>query len=95
MAANRKLKEKSVAELMSEIERRTAAASKAKAQGDEPLAIEIVQSILKLRDKVEADQALFDQYKATEERMDAQSDSPKTRSRRCSASWTAPRPTRR
>ncbi len=71
MAANRKLKEKSVAELMSEIERRTAAASKAKAQGDEPLAIEIVQSILKLRDKVEADQALFDQYKATEERMDS------------------------
>jgi phage shock protein A len=71
MAANRKLKEKSVAELMSEIERRTEAARNAKAQGDEPLAIEIIESVLKLRDKAEADQALFDQYKSTEERMDS------------------------
>ncbi|CTQ61394.1 MAG: PspA/IM30 family protein [Roseibium album] len=71
MSANRKLKEKSVSELLGEIERRTEAARTAKSQGDEPLAIEIVESILKLRDKVEADQALFDQYKATEERMDS------------------------
>ncbi|MEO9528026.1 PspA/IM30 family protein [Roseibium sp.] len=71
MAANRKLKEKSVGELMGEIERRTDAARNAKAQGDEPLAVEIIESILKLRDKTEADQALFDQYKSTEERMDA------------------------
>ncbi len=71
MSANRKLKEKSVNELMAEIERRTEAARTAKAQGDEPLAVEIIESILKLRDKVEADQALFDQYKTTEERMDS------------------------
>ncbi|MEM5581446.1 PspA/IM30 family protein [Roseibium sp. AS2] len=71
MAANRKLKEKSVGEMMGEIERRTDAARNAKAQGDEPLAVEIIESILKLRDKTEADQALFDQYKSTEERMDA------------------------
>jgi phage shock protein A len=70
MAANRMIKEKSVAELMGEVERRTGAASTAKAQGDEALAIEIIQSVLKLRDKVEADQALFDQYKQTEEGMD-------------------------
>ena len=70
-AANRKLKEKSVAELMAEIERRTEAARSAKAQGDEPLAIEIIESVLKLRDKAEADQALFEQYKTTEERMDS------------------------
>lgn len=71
MAANRRLKERSVGELMGEIERRTEAARTAKGQGDEALAVEIIESILKLRDKAEADQALFDQYKATEERMDS------------------------
>ncbi|MET1413316.1 PspA/IM30 family protein [Roseibium sp. HPY-6] len=71
MSANRKLKEKSIAEVMGEVERRTEAARTAKEQGDEPLAIEIIKSVLKLRDKVEADQQLFDQYKATEERMDS------------------------
>lgn len=71
MSANRKLKEKSIAEVMGEIERRTEAARTAKQQGDEPLAIEIIKSVLKLRDKVEADQQLFDQYQATEERMNS------------------------
>lgn len=70
MAANRVMKEKSVAELMEEIERRTEAARKAKAQGDEPLAVEIVESVLKLRDKTESEQALYEQYKRTEDGMD-------------------------
>lgn len=71
MAANRKLKERSVSELLAEIERRTEAARTAKSQGEEPLAIEIIESVLKLRDKAEADQALFEQYQATEQRMES------------------------
>ncbi|WP_282095612.1 PspA/IM30 family protein [Epibacterium ulvae] len=70
MSANRVLKEKSVAELMSEIERRTEAARKAKGQGDEALAVEIIESVLKLRDKAESEQALADQYRQTEDGMD-------------------------
>lgn len=70
MTANKIMKEKSVAEMMTEIERRTEAARTAKQQGDEALAVEIIESVLKLRDKVEADQALADQYKKTEEGMD-------------------------
>lgn len=71
MAGNRIVKEKAVAEMMSEIERRTEAARRAKQQGDEALAVEIIESVLKLRDKVEADQALADQYRQTEDGMDA------------------------
>lgn len=71
MSANRRVKERSISELMSEIERRTNAARTAKNGGDEALAVEIIESILKLRDKVEADQKLFDQYQETEQRMDA------------------------
>ena len=71
MSANRRLKERSISELMTEIERRTGAARAAKNAGDEALAVEIIESILKLRDKVEADQQLFDQYQETEQRMDA------------------------
>jgi phage shock protein A len=70
MTANKIMKEKSVAEMMTEIARRTEAARTAKQQGDEALAVEIIESVLKLRDKVEADQALADQYKKTEEGMD-------------------------
>lgn len=70
MTANKIMKEKSVAEMMTEIERRTEAARTAKQQGDEALAVEIIESVLKLRDKVETDQALADQYKKTEEGMD-------------------------
>lgn len=70
MTANKIMKEKSVAEMMTEIERRTEAARTAKQQGDEALAVEIIESVLKLRDKVEADQALADQYRQTEEGMD-------------------------
>jgi phage shock protein A len=70
MAANRALKERSVAEMMSEIERRTEAARKAKGQGDEALAVEIIESVLKLRDKAESEQALADQYRQTEDGMD-------------------------
>lgn len=70
MTANRIMKEKSVAELMSEIERRTAAARTAKQQGDEALAVEIIESVLKLRDKAEAEQELAGQYQKTEEGMD-------------------------
>ena len=69
MAANRITKEKSVAEMMAEIERRTAAARVAKQNDDEALAVEIIESVLKLRDKVEEDQALVDQYRQTEEGM--------------------------
>ena len=71
MAANRIVKEKSVAEMMSEIERRTAAARTAKQNNDEALAVEIIESVLKLRDKVEEDQALVDQYRQTEDSMAA------------------------
>ena len=71
MTANRIAKEKSVSEMMAEIERRTNAARTAKQNGDEPLAVEIIESVLKLRDKVETDQALADQYRQTEEGMDA------------------------
>ncbi|AFO86056.1 PspA/IM30 family protein [Phaeobacter inhibens] len=70
MTASKIMKEKSVAEMMMEIERRTEAARTAKQQGDEALAVEIIESVLKLRDKVEADQALADQYQKTEEGMD-------------------------
>lgn len=69
MTANRITKEKSVAEMMSEMDRRTAAARTAKQQGDEALAVEIIESVLKLRDKVESDQSLADQYRQTEEGM--------------------------
>jgi len=71
MTANRITKEKSVGELMAEIDRRTEAARTAKQQGDEPLAVEIIESVLKLRDKVESDQSLADQYRQTEEGMDS------------------------
>ncbi len=71
MVANRMTKEKSVSELMAEIERRTNAARTAKQQGDEPLAMEIIESVLKLRDKAETEQSLADQYRQTEEGMDA------------------------
>ena len=71
MSANRITKEKSVADMMAEIERRTNAARTAKQNGDEPLAVEIIESVLKLRDKVESDQALADQYRQTEAGMDA------------------------
>lgn len=70
MTANKIMKEKSIAEMMTEIERRTKAARTAKQQGDEALAVEIIESVLKLRDKVQADQALADQYQKTEEGMD-------------------------
>lgn len=70
MTANRITKEKSVSEMMAEIDRRTNAARTAKQRGDEPLAVEIIESVLKLRDKVESDQALADQYRQTEEGMD-------------------------
>lgn len=69
MAANRITKEKSVTEMMTEIERRTAAARVAKQNNDEALAVEIIESVLKLRDKVEEDQALVDQYRQTEDGM--------------------------
>jgi len=71
MVANRMTKEKSVFELMAEIERRTNAARTAKQQGDEPLAVEIIESVLKLRDKAETEQGLADQYRQTEDGMDA------------------------
>ncbi|WP_299292557.1 PspA/IM30 family protein [uncultured Tateyamaria sp.] len=71
MTANRITKEKSVSEMMAEIERRTNAARAAKQNGDEPLAVEIIESVLKLRDKVETDQALAGQYRQTEEGMEA------------------------
>ncbi|MCH2069453.1 MAG: PspA/IM30 family protein [Shimia sp.] len=71
MVANRMTKEKSVSELMAEIERRTNAARTAKQQGDEPLAVEIIESVLKLRDKAETEQGLADQYRQTEDGMDA------------------------
>lgn len=71
MAANRVMKEKSINEFVAEIERRTAAARTAKESGDEPLAIQIVESIIKLRDKMQADEQLHAQYKETEERMES------------------------
>ncbi|KZL16814.1 PspA/IM30 family protein [Pseudovibrio axinellae] len=71
MTANRVLKERSVAELESEVHRRTDAARTAKSTGDEVLAVEIIESILKLKEKSISEQDLADQYKATEEKMDA------------------------
>ncbi len=71
MTANRVLKERSVAELESEVQRRTDAARTAKSSGDEALAVEIIESILKLKEKSITEQELADQYKTTEEKMDA------------------------
>ncbi|KZL26486.1 PspA/IM30 family protein [Pseudovibrio sp. WM33] len=71
MTANRVLKERSVAELESEVQRRTDAARTAKSTGDEALAVEIIESILKLKEKSISEQDLADQYKSTEGKMDA------------------------
>ncbi|SFK32055.1 phage shock protein A (PspA) family protein [Pseudovibrio ascidiaceicola] len=71
MTANRVLKERSVAELEGEVQRRTDAARTAKSSGDEALAVEIIESILKLKEKSISEQDLADQYKSTEEKMDA------------------------
>ena len=70
MTANRITKEKSVESLMTEMERRTEAARTAKQRGNEDLAVEIIESLLKMRDQVETDRALADQYRETEQGMD-------------------------
>ncbi len=71
MAGNRKVKENSIAELDTEIERLTDGAKNAKASGDMDLAREAVQRIVKLNEQRDADQKLYDQYKLNEERMEA------------------------
>lgn len=71
MAGNRKIKEKSIAEIDSEIDRLTNGAKAAKAEGKMDLARQAVERILKLQEKREAEQKLFDQYKGTEEKMEA------------------------
>ncbi|MGB0551393.1 MAG: PspA/IM30 family protein [Alphaproteobacteria bacterium] len=71
MAGNRKVKENSINELDTEIERLTDGAKNAKASGDMDLAREAVQRIVKLNEQRDADQKLYDQYKLNEERMEA------------------------
>jgi len=71
MAGNRKVKENSIDELDTEIERLTDGAKNAKASGDMDLAREAVQRIVKLNEQRDADQKLYDQYKLNEERMEA------------------------
>ena len=71
MAGNRKVKENSIDELDTEIERLTEGARNAKASGDMDLAREAVQRIVKLNEQRDADQKLYDQYKLNEERMEA------------------------
>jgi phage shock protein A len=71
MAGNRKVKENSINELDTEIERLTEGARNAKASGDMDLAREAVQRIVKLNEQRDADQKLYDQYKLNEERMEA------------------------
>ncbi|MDE0769923.1 MAG: PspA/IM30 family protein [Opitutaceae bacterium] len=71
MAGNRRLKEKSIAEINGEIERLTSGAKSAKEGGDMDLAREAIERIIKLQEQQGADQKLFDQYKVSEEKMEA------------------------
>ncbi|WP_068088162.1 PspA/IM30 family protein [Polycladidibacter stylochi] len=71
MTANRVLKERLIGELAEEIRRRKEAARKAKLVGDEDLAVEIIESILKIKEKILSEQEMADKYIATEKKMDA------------------------
>jgi phage shock protein A len=71
MAGNRRLKEKSIVEINGEIERLTSGAKSAKEGGDMDLAREAIERIIKLQGQQGADQKLFDQYKVSEEKMEA------------------------
>ena len=71
MAGNRRLKEKSIVEINGEIERLTSGAKSAKEGGDMDLAREAIERIIKLQEQQGADQKLLDQYKVSEEKMEA------------------------
>ncbi|WP_310620346.1 PspA/IM30 family protein [Flexibacterium corallicola] len=71
MTANMVIKEKAITEIETEVERRTEAARKAKGMGDEPLAVEIIQSIIKLREKSLDEDKQRQQYQQTVEKMEA------------------------
>ncbi|MGH0003704.1 PspA/IM30 family protein [Pseudovibrio ascidiaceicola] len=79
MAGKRVLKDRSVAELESELQRRTEAARKAKEGGDEALAVELIENILKMKEKANSEQTLASQYLATEQKMDASISQSQTR----------------
>lgn len=70
MAGNRRLKEKSIAQIDGEIERLTNGARAAKEKGELDLAREAVERIIKLQEQRESDQKLLDQYKQNEGRME-------------------------
>ena len=71
MTARRKLKKKAVDELNTKIDERTKTAKEAKAQNNMGVARELAENVMKLTEMRDYEMKLFDQYKGTEDRMEA------------------------
>ncbi len=71
MVANRKVKDKAIAEIDAEIESFLGHARNAKAKGDDGLAREAAQHIIKLKQQREGDAKLRDQFATHEAKMQA------------------------